>query len=199
MRQNDSSPLHRAFTELAQDMEGMAAPPRLEQQLVGAFQARQRARKQRQLAFALAIAASLVVVLAVAALRPRVAAVPIAVTPTPKPNPSPVRLSPASDPPAVAPPVTVATAVRRPVRRRTAPKPPAPKPLPAESFTEFLPVAGTETWGTPEQAAIYRVTLPRTALAAFGLPMNERRLSERVKADLLVGEDGLARAVRFVQ
>ena len=44
-----------------------------------------------------------------------------------------------------------------------------------------------------------RVRLPRSALAAFGLPMNEQRAEETIQADVVLGEDGLARAVRFVK
>jgi hypothetical protein len=41
--------------------------------------------------------------------------------------------------------------------------------------------------------------LPRSALASLGLPMNVERANERVKADVLLGHDGLARAIRFVR
>ena len=44
-----------------------------------------------------------------------------------------------------------------------------------------------------------RVELPRSALMSFGLPMNMERAGERIKADVVVGEDGLARAIRFVR
>jgi hypothetical protein len=44
--------------------------------------------------------------------------------------------------------------------------------------------------------------VPRTALASFGLAspdMQSGSSSRTVLADVLVGEDGLARAVRFVR
>jgi hypothetical protein len=50
-----------------------------------------------------------------------------------------------------------------------------------------------------EYGSVLRVELPRSALRAVGLPVNENRLSERIDADVLLGQDGLARAVRFVQ
>jgi hypothetical protein len=46
---------------------------------------------------------------------------------------------------------------------------------------------------------LVRVELPRSAMASFGLPVNLDRANERVKADVLVGSDGQARAIRFVQ
>jgi len=36
-------------------------------------------------------------------------------------------------------------------------------------------------------------------MASFGLPVNQERAESRVKADVLIGEDGLARAIRFVR
>jgi len=46
---------------------------------------------------------------------------------------------------------------------------------------------------------VVRVQLPREALIAFGLPVNEDRTEDLVQADLLLDEDGLTRAVRFVE
>jgi hypothetical protein len=50
-----------------------------------------------------------------------------------------------------------------------------------------------------ESGKVIRVQMPRSALIAFGLPVNVERADVPVKADLLVGEDGLARAIRFVR
>jgi hypothetical protein len=46
---------------------------------------------------------------------------------------------------------------------------------------------------------VIRVQMPRSALIAFGLPVNVESADVPVKADLLVGEDGLACAIRFVR
>jgi hypothetical protein len=46
---------------------------------------------------------------------------------------------------------------------------------------------------------IIRVRLRRSELLRFGFPVNMERYNENVKADVLVGVDGLARAIRFVQ
>jgi hypothetical protein len=53
----------------------------------------------------------------------------------------------------------------------------------AEIATEFLPLVDESNLRTMD----------------VGLPMNAERVSERVKADVLLGNDGLARAVRFVR
>jgi hypothetical protein len=46
---------------------------------------------------------------------------------------------------------------------------------------------------------IIRVKLRRSALVKFGFPVNMERYNENVNADVLIGVDGLARAIRFVQ
>jgi hypothetical protein len=50
-----------------------------------------------------------------------------------------------------------------------------------------------------DSGQVMRVELPRSALMSFGLPMNMERANERIKADVIVGDDGLARAIRFVR
>jgi hypothetical protein len=67
-----------------------------------------------------------------------------------------------------------------------------------EIATEFLPL----TYGSLSQlddGQVVRVELPRSALQSFGLPVNAERAGERVKADVLLGHDGVARAIRFVR
>jgi hypothetical protein len=36
-------------------------------------------------------------------------------------------------------------------------------------------------------------------MRSFGLPVSEERALDRVQADVLMGEDGIARAIRFVR
>ncbi len=75
----------------------------------------------------------------------------------------------------------------------------AAKPNEAESVTEFIPlVAGAPAASPLESGQLVRVQLPRAALASLGLPLNAERGNEPVKADVLLGNDGLAHAIRFV-
>jgi hypothetical protein len=79
-------------------------------------------------------------------------------------------------------------------RQRLAPEVNQPK----EIATDFISL----TYGDTEvgsDAQMVRVELPRSAMAGFGLPVNMDRADQRVKADVLLGADGLARAIRFVQ
>ncbi|HUC20360.1 MAG TPA: hypothetical protein VMR98_02615, partial [Candidatus Polarisedimenticolaceae bacterium] len=68
-----------------------------------------------------------------------------------------------------------------------------------EIATDFMPVGYASPLSLQDGGQVMRVELPRSALAGFGLPVNMDRVNERVKADVLVGTDGQARAIRFVQ
>jgi hypothetical protein len=69
----------------------------------------------------------------------------------------------------------------------------------AEIATEFLPVSYGDNLNEIENGRIVRVEMPRSALAQFGIPVNMDRANERIKADVLIGDDGMARAIRFVK
>ena len=68
-----------------------------------------------------------------------------------------------------------------------------------EIATEFIPLIHGEAMTPADGGQIVRVEMPRSALVSFGLPMNMERGGGRVKADVVVGNDGLARAIRFVR
>jgi hypothetical protein len=65
--------------------------------------------------------------------------------------------------------------------------------------TDFIPLTYGADLSSMDSGRVVRVELPRTALTRFGLPMNAERAGEPVKADVLIGEDGLAQAIRFVR
>ncbi|HVF50977.1 MAG TPA: hypothetical protein VNA19_12865 [Pyrinomonadaceae bacterium] len=69
----------------------------------------------------------------------------------------------------------------------------------AEITTDFFPLAGASELTATDGGHVVRVELPRSALVSFGLPVNVERTGGRVKADVLLGDDGVARAVRFVR
>jgi hypothetical protein len=68
-----------------------------------------------------------------------------------------------------------------------------------EIATDFIPLGLVNTTTLQDGGQIVRVELPRSALVSFGLPVNMDRLNEKVKADVWLGVDGTARAIRFVQ
>jgi len=68
-----------------------------------------------------------------------------------------------------------------------------------EIATEFMPLGYLNAANFQDGGQIVRVELPRSAMASFGLPVNMDRYNERVKADVLLGVDGVAHAIRFIQ
>lgn len=80
---------------------------------------------------------------------------------------------------------------------RGVPQSTSPVALDQESGFITLPYGQS---GVPlEQPVIVRLDIPVSELSAMGVPVNPRREKEMVRADLLVGQDGVARAVRFVE
>jgi hypothetical protein len=85
-----------------------------------------------------------------------------------------------------------------PVLTSAAASAPTPSALGAqETVTDFFPLLDH---APPfERGEILRVNLPASVMQTVGLPVREERLGDRVQADVLVGEEGLPRAIRFVR
>jgi hypothetical protein len=91
---------------------------------------------------------------------------------------------------AVQPEVAAAAVVKSPRRVRR------PVTRPQEVVTDFFPLMDP---APPfERGQLLRVELPASAMQMVGLPVREDRLADPVQADVLVGEEGLPRAIRFV-
>lgn len=66
-----------------------------------------------------------------------------------------------------------------------------------ELVTEFFPLTYSNV---PARGGyVVRMQVPRAALASFGAAAFSADASPQVLADVVIGDDGLARAVRFVQ
>jgi hypothetical protein len=109
----------------------------------------------------------------------------------------------------------IASPARAPRKAATIASPPAPavREKPAEErpvvgtpqeasvtiqdAAEFVALDYGDTLADVESVHVVRVQLPPTALTALGWPMSEEA-DLPVNADLLVGHDGVARAIRFV-
>ncbi len=78
-----------------------------------------------------------------------------------------------------------------------APRPERAAVAPAAS--EFIPLMYVDELDVLQPHQILRVRMPRTALVRFGIPVNQERASEPVTADLVVGYDGLPRAIRLIE
>ena len=68
-----------------------------------------------------------------------------------------------------------------------------------DSNSDFVPVPYGESLSADDPGLVVRVSLTRSALGSLGYPVDEVHAGDVVQADLLVGEDGLPRAVRLVQ
>ena len=68
----------------------------------------------------------------------------------------------------------------------------------ASEVSGFVPWPGAEAWPPFESGSLVRVDLPVSALIALGLPLPSSTVSV-VQAEIVVGQDGFARAVRVVQ
>jgi hypothetical protein len=64
--------------------------------------------------------------------------------------------------------------------------------------SEFIVIDPTRPFTIYDQGRIMRVTLPSSAPAYLGLRDFPVRQGQGIEADVLLGEDGVARAVRFV-
>jgi hypothetical protein len=68
-----------------------------------------------------------------------------------------------------------------------------------ESDASFYPLPEAEVLPAVESAMVVRVQLPVSSLQLMGVPISNERAGASVEADLLLGQDGLARAVRLVE
>lgn len=119
------------------------------------------------------------------------AAVVVALLAVPRQHRTPSGVTQPEPPPEIARITEPPAPQISPVHRKAAPQPPR------EIVTEFFPLMDV---ALPfERGQLLRVVVPAATLRTVGLPVNEDRLSERVQADVLVGEEGLARAIRFVR
>ncbi len=165
--------LRQAFRGLRAE-SGAGAPSHVERNVLAAFRKQHARRKWRALAAFGAIAASLIVASAVRLTRPAVVEMPKAAIVLPQ---EPLRRE------------SGATEVPR-----------RPKPAPhRELATGFLPLPYAPPMGPSDSAQVVRVKLPRESMRTVGLPVNEDRALERIQADVIVGQDGIARAIRFIQ
>jgi hypothetical protein len=172
----------QALGALAKYDRERETPPEVEARLLVAFRSRRRSGPG-WLIFA-AIAATLVIALLLWPNR------------TPKPVVSAVQ--PVSQAPVAARPALPAAAKialpRRKVLRKVAV---AKQSQPHEVVTDFFPLMNPAP--SFERGQMLRVQLPAAAMQTVGLPVREEDLDNLIQADVLVGEEGMPRAIRFVR
>jgi hypothetical protein len=67
-----------------------------------------------------------------------------------------------------------------------------------EVATRFYPLVEEDEMAPLESGVIVRVEAPASTLISFGLPITAENINRPIQADLLLGQDGLARAIRFL-
>jgi hypothetical protein len=107
--------------------------------------------------------------------------------PTPRPQPTAAR--------AVAPAVTHEVKLASPPRPKR-----RGRSVARASVTEpeFLRIPYTEPLASYERAEIVRVEMPVSALSAAGFHIATADAGAKAQADLIVGEDGMAHAIRLI-
>lgn len=68
-----------------------------------------------------------------------------------------------------------------------------------ETKTDFIPLTYLNKATAMEGGIIVRVEVSREKLVSMGLPLNLERAGERISADIILGDDGVVRALRLVQ
>jgi hypothetical protein len=209
-RLSDEQMLTLGLQSLAAEMESLEAPREIEAKLLEAFRAREVVvpmvkRQSHSRYWLAAIAAMLLIAISVVVFRwsnrpadgPRQAVKQEQLKPdiSNKSNEQFVRndeKAPVED-----------SLPQRPKPKRVHPvtsrRPEVANHVTKEIATDFIPLSYMSAASLQEGGQIIRVQLPRSALANFGLPVNMDRYNEKVKADVLYGVDGMARAIRFVQ
>jgi hypothetical protein len=173
----------QALAALAENDREREAPPEVEERLLGALHAR-RARRRSLWAGIATIAAGLMLALLL--------------WPNRAPKPAVSAMQPVPQVLEAARPTREVEPIPRVARtpRKAAPKI-AAVPESHEVVTDFFPLMNpAPSFG---RGQMLRVQLPAAAMQTVGLPVREEHLGDLVQADVLVGEEGMPRAIRFVR
>jgi hypothetical protein len=187
----EQSALTAALRGLAGDVE---IPPAetLESRLLAEFDAVRIARRRRQAMRWMPVAAALVIAAFLGGRMLIRSRAPV------QPRATPLReLRPAAL--AVPAPHLEVSAPRRPATARRAQKSAVAAPVKeAEASQPFIAIPYTLPLAPGERSEVLRMDLPVSAVIAAGLPLEVADSGAHARADVLVGEDGRARAIRLI-
>lgn len=174
--------LEDALGELRSKHRSIAAPPGLERKLRTEMRTRRPARPMLYWPPALAAAA----LIAFLVLR-----VPPSTVTVPAPVPRTAALAPEKTESQFQPVEPVA-------KTKTAAVRPVPAP-PLDPIFAFMPLPSSEFLSPPQTTTILTMQLRKGDLRQYGLDVPAPLTSELVRVDFVVGDDGLARAMRLVR
>lgn len=86
-----------------------------------------------------------------------------------------------------------------PERVRVAHRTPRRAPHTVSPVTDFVAVPFAAPLERDERAQLVRISMPVGTLAAWGFPLGSGDPEREIDADVVVGEDGLARAIRLLR
>jgi hypothetical protein len=69
----------------------------------------------------------------------------------------------------------------------------------SEAITDFIPLTYLTRSTAIESGQVMRVKVPVSTFIALGVPINNRHADELVNAELVIGDDGVMRAVRLLK
>jgi hypothetical protein len=69
----------------------------------------------------------------------------------------------------------------------------------SEAMTDFIPLTYLTRSTAIESGQVMRVKVPASTFIALGVPINNQHADELVNAELVVGDDGVMRAVRLLR
>jgi hypothetical protein len=191
---SDSEELLGQALRMLSEVSAREAPGRMEFALVDAFRRERRARRMRRRTWAALAAVAAAACVTFALVWPRLAHIgpPAVVT---------WRVAPPSDAWIAGArrvnstrSIRTAAGVAAPVHKPTY----RPRSQRLAASSPFIPLPYGDENLVDDGATIVRVEMPRSALRAAGFAVAQDRAGDPVRADLLVGADGLAHAVRLV-
>jgi len=191
--------LECSIRDMARRDAARRVSPRVESALLQEFRHQKAAATRRQIRWrlaALGAAAALLLALGFS-MRKHSVVLPHS-SPALEPNAAASHAQPAVTP-ARAPvqasvAAKVANAPATPARRQSAPS----EMSDSEYASAFVPLPYADDSAAIDGGAIVRVVLSRSALASFGLPVDDFAGADPIQADLVVGVDGTPEAIRLV-
>lgn len=185
------------LAELRRAMSEIEAPARVKPEVMAAFRAaRRRPAPWTKWAAAAAACLALTGLMLYQAFTPRTESLEVRVPAPPAPAIAQTARA-VVVPPAVRP--TPRSALRAGTPRRKPGRVSRPAAAVPEVASDFLALPFAPPFDPGDGGQVVRVRLPRSAMRAVGLPVREDAWYERVPADVVLGQDGVARAVRFVK
>jgi hypothetical protein len=107
-----------------------------------------------------------------------------------------VEMPPATMPPAESERIPEVQPVRRSSRAKPSPQ---IEWVTAEAATDFYAIPYVEPFRPNDRVRVVRIQAPYSILADYGFPVYSDQALRSVQADVMVGDDNVARAIRFIQ